>query len=114
MSNKRTTMRKLREILRLRLQAGLSIRAISRSAKLSVGGVQKLLSRAETLSLTWPLPAELDDTHSGARYEARDRAAVHEKLKRPHMTRQRVWLITSLYRTGRRSLRAGRRPCIHR
>ena len=38
MSNKRTTMRKLREMLRLRLQAGLSIRAISRSAKLSVGG----------------------------------------------------------------------------
>lgn len=38
MSNKRTTMRKLREMLRLRLQAGLSIRAISRSAKLSAAG----------------------------------------------------------------------------
>ena len=58
MPNKRVTMRKLREILRLRLQAGLSVRATSRSTKLSVGGVQKLLSRAEALSLTWPLPTE--------------------------------------------------------
>lgn len=103
MSNKRTTMRKLREILRLRLQAGLSIRAISRSTKLSVGGVQKLLSRAEALSLTWPLPAELDDarlaelfypgadTHASPRREAPDWAAIHEELKRPHMTRQLVW-----------------------
>ena len=66
MSNKRTTMRKLREILRLRLQIGLSIRAISRSTKLSVGGVQKLLSRAEALSLTWPLPAALDDARLAA------------------------------------------------
>ena len=103
MPNKRVTMRKLREILRLRLQAGLSVRAISRSTKLSVGGVQKLLSRAETLSLTWPLPAELDDarlaelfypgadTHANPRREAPDWAAVHEELKRPHMTRQLVW-----------------------
>ncbi len=45
-------MRKLRETLRLRLQAGLSIRAISRSTKLSVGGVQKLLNRAATLFST--------------------------------------------------------------
>ena len=39
-------MRKLRDILRLRHAAGLSIRDISRSTKLSVGGIQKLLSRA--------------------------------------------------------------------
>ena len=61
MSNKRTTMRKLRDVLRLRHQAGLSIRAISRSTKLSVGGVQKLISRAQSLQLSWPLPPELDD-----------------------------------------------------
>ena len=103
MSNKRTTMRKLREILRLRLQVGLSIRAISRSTKLSVGGVQKLLSRAEALSLTWPLPAALDDARlaalfypgadadAGARREVPDWAAVHEELKRPHVTKQLVW-----------------------
>ena len=46
MPGKRTTMRKLRDVLRLRHAAGLSIRDISRSTKLSVGGIQKLLSRA--------------------------------------------------------------------
>ena len=38
MPGKRTTMRKLRDVLRLRHAAGLSIRDISRSTKLSVGG----------------------------------------------------------------------------
>ena len=55
-------MRKLRDVLRLRHAAGLSIRDISRSTKLSVGGIQKLLSRAQALHLSWPLPAALDDT----------------------------------------------------
>ena len=103
MSNKRTTMRKLRELLRLRLQAGLSIRAISRSTKLSVGGVQKLLSRAEALSLTWPLPDDLDDARlaelfypgadagGGSRCEVPDWAVVHEELRRPHVTKRLVW-----------------------
>ena len=103
MPTQRVTMRKLRETLRLRLQAGLSIRAISRSTKLSVGGVQKLLSRAEALGLTWPLPADLDDTRlaalfypgadtgSAARCEVPDWAAVHEELKRPHVTKRLAW-----------------------
>jgi len=96
-------MRKLRETLRLRLHAGLSIRAISRSTKLSVGGVQKLLSRAATLGLTWPLPDDLDDTRltelfypgaapgGAARCEVPDWAAVHDELRRPHVTKRLVW-----------------------
>ena len=42
-------MRKIREILRLRLAAGLSIRPISQSTKASVGAIQKLLARAVQL-----------------------------------------------------------------
>ncbi len=103
MPTQRVTMRKLRETLRLRLQAGLSIRAISRSTKLSVGGVQKLLSRAATLGLTWPLPDDLDDTRltelfypgaapgGAARCEVPDWAAVHDELRRPHVTKRLVW-----------------------
>jgi len=60
MPAKRTTMRKIRDVLRLRLSAGLSIRAISRSTKISVGGIQKLLTKASTLELGWPLPDDLD------------------------------------------------------
>jgi len=61
MPAKRTTMRKIREVLRLRLAAGLSIRKIQASTKVSVGGIQKLLARADELGLAWPLPEEVDD-----------------------------------------------------
>jgi hypothetical protein len=57
----RITMRKIRDVLRLRLSAELSIREISRSTKLSVGGIQKLLTKATALNLGWPLPDDLDD-----------------------------------------------------
>jgi hypothetical protein len=36
-------MRKIRDVLRLRLSAGLSVRQISVSTKVSVGLIQKLL-----------------------------------------------------------------------
>ena len=46
-------MRNIREVLRLRLVAGLSVRQISRSARISVGSIQKLLSKATELKVTW-------------------------------------------------------------
>ena len=49
-------MRKIRDILRLRWEAGLPIRQISAGTKVSVGAVQKLLAKATALALTWPLP----------------------------------------------------------
>jgi len=60
---KRIPMRKIREVLRLRFEAGRSIRQISASAstKTSVGAIQKLLSRTQALNLAWPLPRDLDD-----------------------------------------------------
>ena len=103
MPGKRTTMRKLRDLLRLRHAAGLSIREISRSTKLRVGGIQKLLSRAQALQLSWPLPAALDDTRSahlfypGAdtgssrHYQVPDWPTVHQELKRPHVTKRLLW-----------------------
>ena len=103
MPGKRTTMRKLRDVLRLRHAAGLSIRDISRSTKLSVGGIQKLLSRAQALHLSWPLPAALDDTRlaqlfypgadtgSSRRHQVPDWPAVHQELKRPHVTKRLLW-----------------------
>ena len=51
-------MRKIREILRLRQAAGLSIRQISASTKVSVGAIQKLLTKADALGLSWPLPGD--------------------------------------------------------
>lgn len=96
-------MRKIRDVLRLRLAAGLSIRQIKDSTKISVGAIQKLLNKAEELGLSWPLPAELDDsqlarlfypgadTTPSTRYQAPDWAALHQELKRKGMTKQLLW-----------------------
>ena len=54
-------MRKIRDILRLRHSAGLTIRQINASTKASVGAIQQLLTKADELELSWPLPPELDD-----------------------------------------------------
>jgi len=103
MPAKRTTMRKIREILRLRLAAGLSIRQISASTKVSVGAIQKLLAQAQALGLDWPLPAGLDDsqlarlffpqadTRAGSGYQVPDWPRVHQELKRKGMTKQLLW-----------------------
>jgi hypothetical protein len=54
-------MRKLREILRLRLQAELSLRQIKGSLRLSLGAIQKVASRAHELELDWSAIDVLDD-----------------------------------------------------
>lgn len=103
MATTRHTMRKIRDILRLRLAAGLSIRQIRASTKASVGGIQKLLAKADELGLTWPLPDELDDnqlaqlfypgtdTSISSRHHVPDWPALHQELKHKGMTKQLLW-----------------------
>jgi transposase len=104
MSAKRITMRKIRDILRLRHAAGLSIRQIRASTKVSVGAIQKLLAKAEEEGLGWPLPPELDDdsrlaclfypgadTRVSTRYQVPDWSALHQGLKRKGVTKQLLW-----------------------
>jgi hypothetical protein len=55
------SMRKIREVLRLRFAQGLSQRAIGISLRLSTGAVNTYLSRARRAGLGWPLPDGLDD-----------------------------------------------------
>ena len=45
MPTKRITMRNLRELLRLRLQAELSLRQIKNSLRISLGAVQKIIQQ---------------------------------------------------------------------
>ena len=96
-------MRKIRDILRLRLAAQLSIRQINASTKVSVGAIQKLLSKAQELQLSWPLPDELDDaqlarlfypaadTGTAARCQVPDWPVIHQELKRKGMTKLLAW-----------------------
>jgi len=96
-------MRKIREILRLRHVGGLSIREITASTKASIGAIQKLLTQAQTLGLSWPLPDDLDDsqlarlfypkadTRVSARYQVPDWPTIHQEFKSKGMTRQLLW-----------------------
>jgi transposase len=96
-------MRNIREVLRLRLGAGLKYRQISQSTKVSMGSLKTLLSRAEELGLSWPLPDELDDVRLAqlfypssdstvsSRHAQPDWATVHQELKRKGTTKQLLW-----------------------
>lgn len=102
MPRKRLSMRKIKEILRLKHEAQLSVREIARSTRRSYGVVVKYLKAAEAAGLAWPLPSELDEDALQQRLfpEARprepskplpDMAAVHKQMMRPHVTLKLLW-----------------------
>ena len=103
MATKRLTMRKIREVLRLHYAAELSVRKISASTKISVGGIQKLLTKAKALSLSWPLPSELDDTQLASmfypradtrpsqRFEEPDWSTIRKELTGKGITKNLLW-----------------------
>ena len=102
MSNQRISMRKIREITRLRLGLGYSERKTAESCnvgKATVGDCVKRLIRA---GLSWPLPEGLDDAELEAKlypritpFEAKgptpDWTLVSLELKRKGVTRQLLW-----------------------
>ena len=60
-------MRKVREILRLRFERGLSQRQISASTGVSKGALSEYLRRAAAAGLTWEAARDLDDAEVEAR-----------------------------------------------
>ena len=61
MANRRLSMRKTKEILRLKYELGLSNRQIARSCNVSRRTVAEYIFRAEKNGITWPLPDETDN-----------------------------------------------------
>ena len=61
MSQERLTVRKIREVLRLKHEVGLSHRAIARACRVSNSTVGEYVKRAEQAELVWPLPEELGE-----------------------------------------------------
>jgi len=55
------SVRKIKEILRLKWEMGLSNRVVARSCRTSHSTVGEYVKRAEIAGLKWPLPEELDD-----------------------------------------------------
>jgi transposase len=103
MSGERLSMRKIREVLRLRLDQRLPQRAVAQSLGLSQGAVHGYMARARRVGLSWPLPEGLDDSQleallypppPGVATEQRplpDWAGVHRELRRPNMTLALLW-----------------------
>lgn len=96
-------MRQLRELLRLRLQAELSMRQIKRSLRISLGAVQKVISQAEAQGLDWAAIEQLDDqqlarlfypeadTRASAALQLPDWVDVHQELRRKGVTKHLLW-----------------------
>ena len=63
-------MRRIKEILRLRFEANLPLRAIARSVNASHSSVSELVKRAEQAGVSWPVPEGLDDEALEARLYA--------------------------------------------
>ena len=61
MPAKRLSMRKIREVLRLKWAQGLSHRRIAASCGIGRPTVSEYVRRAEEAGLGWPLPDDLDD-----------------------------------------------------
>lgn len=95
-------MRKIREILRLRYEAGLSEREIARAIGASRTGVRKCLRRATAAGVSWPLPSEVCEVELERRLYPRagsapemplpDFAAIHaDQSRHKGMTRLLAW-----------------------
>lgn len=96
-------MRHLREILRLRLQASLSLRQIKSSQRVSLGAVQKIVSQAEAQHLDWSMIEQLDDqqlarlfypesdTRTSQQFQLPDWVSMHQELKHKGMTKHLLW-----------------------
>ena len=103
MSRGNLSMRKIREILRLKWECNCNNHLIARSVGVSSSTVSECLRRAREANLTWPLPKTLDDEaltsllypparkiSSQERGEI-DWAYIHQELKRKHMTLMLLW-----------------------
>lgn len=103
MSTGRLSMRRIRDVLRLKLGQGLSKRQIAASLGLGKGSVGGYLRRAWQAGLVWPLPDGLgDDGLELLLFPAStsvpdpdrpvpDWAKLDQELRRPEVKRMLLW-----------------------
>jgi len=104
MPAKRVSMRRVREILRLKHDVGATDRVIARSLGIARSTVGLAVQRITAAGLGWPLPATLSDgvleamlySDRGSRPGTRrktepDWAYVHHELRRPGVTLMLLW-----------------------
>ncbi len=100
---KELSMNKVREILRLSLEKGLSQRDISRSVVVGQSSVNRYLSKVKDLGLTWSESEVLNDEELAillglqvlrqriSSHAAPDYKWVHQELKKKGVTLQLLW-----------------------
>jgi transposase len=104
MPAERVSMRRVREILRLKHEAAAAERVIARSLGIARSTVGLTLERVAAAGLRWPLPTTLTDrvleamlysnrgSRPGGRRKAEpDWAYVHHELRRPGVTLMLLW-----------------------
>ena len=95
-------MRRIRETLRLHLQAGLSYNEVGRALKISKSVVGKYITLARVAGVDWELAQTLSDEDLEARVYrpalprgshqlAPDFGVLHQELKRPGVTLMLLW-----------------------
>jgi transposase len=96
-------MRKIKDILRLRHEAGLAYRGIANALNIGYGTVVDYLNRAEQAGLGWPIPEHLNERDLGRklfptqtvtgqrRFVEPDFPAVYQELKGKGVTKLLLW-----------------------
>ena len=102
MAKRRLSMRKIKEIVRLKWSCRQSNRQIAKSCCVAHSTVGECLFRAEKAGLSWPLDPDLDDAAlekllyppnpcPDAKPRMPDMAYLHRELKRKSVTLQLLW-----------------------
>lgn len=103
MARKRLSMRKIKDILRLRHEAGLGCRGIALALNIGYGTVVDYLNRAKQAGLSWPVPPELDERDLGRllfptqprtgqrRFFEPDFPSIHQELPGKGITKLLLW-----------------------
>jgi transposase len=99
----RLTMRKIKEVLRLKYENALSDSKIAASCCIARSTVADYINRAKQAGLTWPVPEDIDETGlerllfqdpSNTRSCPKDEPdwlKVHEELKNKDVTKDLLW-----------------------
>ena len=102
MPNVRLSMRKIKEVLRLKYENGLSNRNTARSLSISRSTVAEYINRARSVGITWPIPEGMDEAalerllfpqpEHGVAKVGPDWSQIYQEYKRPHVTLALLWV----------------------
>ena len=102
MARKRISMRKIKEILRLRLEEKRSLREVAQSVGNSPSVVHDCMTRFRAAGLKWPIDPEMDNAELEKRLYQKEKVAagakaavdyayIHKELRRKGVTLYLLW-----------------------